>query len=281
MIPPPAAIPFPLLEVTDLRCSLSGTEILKGVSFAMRPGEARALIGPNGAGKSTLARCIAGLATASGGGVRLEGRDLSALSRRELAKIACYLPQASGGLPGFHVLDFVLMGRYAHRGFREAAARDDREAAERAMALAGIAHLAERSVATLSGGEMRLVSIAACLAQEAKLLILDEPASFLDPSRRESLLALLMRLNREEGLSILLVTHDVNVAMLFAHGILAIREGKTLYDGPPDGLRDGAVLQKIFSIPFACVPIGQTSRRLGITPGLAGDAWPREEGTEA
>ena len=129
MISQPVIPSSPLVEAADVRCSLSGTEILKGVSFVMRPGEARVLIGSNGVGKSTLARCVAGLAAVSGGNVRLAGRDLSVLSRRELAKTVCYLPQVPGGLPGFRVLDFILMGRYAHQGFWEDAARDDREAA--------------------------------------------------------------------------------------------------------------------------------------------------------
>ncbi len=258
----------PLLKVGDLSFAVRGKTILSGVSFRMQRGEIRAVIGPNGAGKSTLARCLAGVIAKSGGLVEIAGRCQEALSRRELARKICYLPQFSGTLPAFRVRDYVLMGRYAHSGFWSGLEQGDGERADDAMRLAGVAHLADRFLPTLSGGERQLAAIAAGLAQEADLLILDEPATFLDPGRQERLVELILRLNRERGVSLLVVTHDINMAMLFTCRTLALREGRVAFDRPSGELSEPGTLAGIYGVDFDFLDIGN-GRRIALSAGMA------------
>lgn len=261
--------PAPLLRVADLSYAAGGKTILAGVSFAMAEGEVRAVIGPNGAGKSTLCRLVAGLAEKDGGRVELAGRDADAMSRRETALAACLIPQIQGDLPAFAVRDCVMMGRYPHADFWRGPGPADAEAVDAALNLAGVAHLAERLLPTLSGGERQLVSIASGLAQESRLLVLDEPSSFLDPARRDALFRLIRRLNRERGLSFLVVTHDVNMAMFLADRVLALRDGRTVFEGPAGELARPGLLRDIYGVDFALLPPGPDGRRLALSPLLA------------
>ncbi|MDR1521206.1 MAG: ABC transporter ATP-binding protein [Planctomycetota bacterium] len=243
-----------LLRAVDLSFSAGGKSIISGVSFAMRPGEFRAVIGRNGAGKSTLARRLAGLAP-GGGEVRIRGRAADSLSRRELAREICYLPQIQERTPAFSVRDYVMLGRYPHTGFWRGPGRGDRDIVQAALEMTGLAGLADRPLPTLSGGERQLAAIAGGLAQEAVLLILDEPAAFLDPFNQSLLLACLGRLNRVKGVSLLVITHDVNLALLFAQRALALKSGRVVFDGPPGDLT-AARLHGIFDIPFASFKVG-------------------------
>lgn len=268
--PAAASAAAPLLLAENVSFAARGGEILSGVSFAMRRGEIRAVIGPNGAGKSTLLRCLAGVAARSGGAVRIDGQNLDTLPRRELARKICYLPQFTGRLPAFRVRDYVLMGRYAHSGFWRGMNPGDGERADQALRLAGIEELAERLLPTLSGGERQLAAIAAALAQEAELLILDEPAAFLDPGRQARLLELIRRLNREQGLSLLIVTHDVNAAMLTTTQTLALRNGRVVFDGPSRELAAAEQLERIYGTAFSLLETGGAGR-LAFPAGLLRD----------
>lgn len=268
--PPSPNASAPLLLAEDVSFAARGKAILSGVSFAMRRGEIRAVIGPNGAGKSTLLRCLAGVAAKTGGAVFIGGENLDVLPRRELARRICYLPQFTGRLPSFRVRDYVLMGRYAHSGFWSGMDPGDGGRADQALALVGIEGLAQRLLPTLSGGERQLAAIAAALAQEAELLILDEPAAFLDPGRQARLLELVRRLNRERGISLLLVTHDVNAAMLVSDRTLALRDGRAVFDGPSGELATAGLLEKIYGTAFSLLETGG-SRRLAFPAGMLCD----------
>lgn len=254
----------PLL-VDGLSYAVSGKTILSGVDFAMERGEVRAVVGPNGAGKSTLVRCISGMARKTGGAVSLFGRDQATLSRREMAGRVCYMPQIQGDPPAFTVRDFVVMGRYAHSGFWRGPGLRDGDRADAAMELAGVARFADRPLPTLSGGERQMVAIAAGLAQEAKLLVLDEPATFLDPFHRDMLLDVIRKVNREQGVSLLIVTHDVNMAMRFTHRTLALREGRVAYDGQSAGLGREGVLREIYGIEFDLLSMGRPGAFLAVS----------------
>ncbi len=247
-----------LLDVRDLSCAAGGVSILSGVSLSLMRGEILSIIGPNGAGKSTLARCIAGIAKPRGGGVFLEGRPVAAIPPRERARLVCAVPQTQGDAPPFTVRDFVAMGRYAYRSFRGAARRDDDRRVDEALALVGAGDFADRRLPALSGGERQLAAIAAGLAQEAKLLVLDEPATYLDPARRDAFLHLILRINRERGISLCIVTHDVNMAMRFTHRVVALREGRVVHAGAGAGLADRAVLEAIYGAGFSLLPLPGT-----------------------
>lgn len=255
----------PLLEVEDLSFAVRDKTILSGIRFRMDEGEIRAIIGPNGAGKSTLVRCIAGVAKKSGGSVAFSGVGQDQVSRKELARRVCYMPQIQGSLPPFTVRDFVGMGRYAHGGFWRDMRRGDAEAVDAAMELAGVSELADRLLPTLSGGERQMTAIAAGLAQEARLLVLDEPGTFLDPAHQDMLLELIIRLNREQGISLLIVTHDVNMAIHFTHATLALQKGKTAFDGASADLVHDDVLADIYGTDFAFLPLGGTGGSLAVS----------------
>lgn len=245
----------PLLEVAGLSVAIGGKPILNDITFTLHAGEVRAVIGPNGAGKSTCVRCLAGVAAGWSGRIRLNGRDVSSLPRRELARLVCYLPQIQTIPPAFRVWDYVSMGRYAHLSLWGGLKKEDARAVDAALADTGMDHLRDRLLPTLSGGERQMAAIAAGLAQEARLLVLDEPATFLDPLRHDALLSLVGRINRERGVSVLMVTHDINAAMLRTHRTLALRQGRAIYDGPSAGLAQASVLRGIYGMDFVYAPL--------------------------
>ena len=239
------------LDVESLSLSVGGTRILNNVSARVLAGETWSILGANGAGKSTLLKCLMRIHTGWSGQVNLFGRSLRSFSQRQLARRVAYVPQASGvaRFP-YTVREFVRMGRYAYAGLFGSAHPDDGDAIARAMAHTGAEGLAERTVDTLSGGERQKVFIAAALAQEADILLLDEPAAFLDYRHQAEVYGVLRAVNRESGLTILTVTHDVNAALLTGGHALALRDGEVAYHGPSDCLADEGRLAHIFGTTF-------------------------------
>jgi ABC-type cobalamin/Fe3+-siderophores transport systems, ATPase components len=253
-----------LLEVNGISCSIQGKTIISDISFHMKRGEIRAVIGPNGAGKSTLVRCIAGILKTGGGTIVVDGKERRSISRKEFAQCICYMPQMQGDMPPFTVRDFVAMGRYAHDSFWRRGTRGEKDRINDAMALAGVTGFADRRMPTLSGGERQMAAIAAGLAQEARLLILDEPATFLDPARQDNLLRIMQRLNRERAISILVVTHDVNMAVHFTHRILAMKKGAVVFDGESRDAADANILETVYDSPFSLLPLPENSGSLAV-----------------
>lgn len=249
-MPPRPSASIPLLKTSALTYRIGNKAIVDAVSFAMEQGETRAIIGPNGAGKSTCVRCLCGILGGWEGRVTLEGRDIAELGRRELAGLICYLPQSRGTPPAFTVWDFVSMGRYVHTGLLGGLKPEDAERINDALNATGMDRLRHRMLPTLSGGELQMAAIAAGLAQGARLLVLDEPATFLDPVRQEMLLRLLRRLNRERGVALLMITHDVNAAIRFTDHTLALRDGKVAYDGLSCDLAAQDALYGIYGMDF-------------------------------
>jgi iron complex transport system ATP-binding protein len=184
----------------------AGRDLVQGVSLDVEPAGFVALVGPNGAGKTTLLRAALGLVPLASGHIRVNGRELSLLDARSRAAELAWLPQQSPAVEPLPAVEAVLAARYR---FRESPAHA-RRAAEAALARVGLSELAQAPVTRLSGGERQRVSIAALLVQEARFLLLDEPANHLDPAQQAETYALLGRL-RAEGAGILCVTHDVNL----------------------------------------------------------------------
>lgn len=222
----------PLLRVRDIGWNAGETRILDRVSFDAAPGEFIALMGRNGAGKSTLLDLIAGLRQPSAGAMVIDGRPLDEWSSDALglARVRSHLPQAIRTDLPCSAEQLVLMGRYPHadRWFESAA---DREAVERAMTRCGCLEFRRRRVATLSGGERQRVLLAACLAQQARLVLLDEPATFLDVDQQLHCFTLL-REEADAGAACLAVTHDINLALTFCTRIIVLAERTLAYDVP-------------------------------------------------
>ncbi len=202
-----------MLQAADVTFAYGpGKAGLHGVSVAVPRGSLVGIIGPNGSGKTTLLKLLGGMLTPASGRITLDGRDLSSLARRELAKEIAVVPQETRLSFEYSVLEVVLMGRYPHLGAFELEGRDDLRIAREAMAATGTLALEERSFPTLSGGEKQRVIIAGALAQSAQLMLLDEPTAALDPGYQIEIAALLGRLNADRGVTMAVATHDLNFA---------------------------------------------------------------------
>jgi iron complex transport system ATP-binding protein len=221
-----------LLELREVAFGYPRHPVGRDVSLSLRPGEVVALLGPNGSGKTTLFRTILGWLRPSAGAVELSGRPLGGWSRRERARLMGYVPQAHGALFAFTVLDVVLMGRTSHLPVFGVPTRRDREEALRALDSLGAAALAPRVYVELSGGERQLVLVARALAQEPRLLVMDEPTSNLDFGNQIRLLDQVATLG-SRGIAVLMSTHHPDHARRVASRVVLLKGGQVAGDGPP------------------------------------------------
>ncbi len=274
--PPEIGASPPLLEARGLAWQAGGRTILGPVDLAVERGESLVVVGPNGAGKTTLLRLLTGLLAPSAGERRLGGRPFSAHSRKGLARQIAYVPQLRPVRVPLSVEEVVLLGRYPHLGaFQVAPSRRDFEAVAEALEVVRIESLRGRPVDELSGGERQAVYIAAALAQEAEILVLDEPTTHLDPRHQREIAALVPRLRREAGRTVVTATHDLNLASLIASRVLALRDGCILAAGSPSELMEPETLAALFDAPFEVVRAGErpvTLLRLDGADGKGGDA---------
>ncbi len=251
-----------LLEARGLTASYGATPALDGLDAAIGCGEVVALLGENGSGKSTFLRVIARIVPASGGELLLEGRSLAGLSRRATARRIAYLPQSTELAFPIRCLDLVLQGRAPHaRGF-SADSADDRDRALAAMRSCDVEALAERDASALSGGEKRRVFLARALAQEAEIWLLDEPTSGLDPRHRLEFLELATRVHAERRTTVLLVTHEIDLAGEIADRIVLLRAGRALATGPPGETLTPERLREAFEVESRIVTDDQGRRRI-------------------
>ncbi len=241
------------IRVRNLQCRLGGRAVLTDISLDIAAGEFVSIIGPNGAGKSTLVKCLNGVLREWGGDVELEGLDVRSGAPREIARRAAYVPQIHSTSMAFPVAEFLMMSRYARRGPFSAPGRTDFEAVDRALELTHTSDLRERSLNTLSGGESQKIYIAAALAQETPILLLDEPITFLDPRYQHEVNLLLKRLNREQGLTVVSVSHDINSAVLSSHRILGLKAGRNVFLDRVEALMQPGQLTAIFDTDFLFV----------------------------
>jgi iron complex transport system ATP-binding protein len=230
-----------ILGVENLGLSLGGREILKSLNFSLEQGEFLCVIGPNGAGKSSLLKCLCGIYGDYRGRIELQGEELRRLDSRESARQVSYVPQFLEGEVPFSVEEFIYLSRYPWSG----GVFEKSQACERAQEICAVNPLAKQSMNSLSGGERQRVLVAAALAQESPILLLDEVTASLDPKHHHSICALLEKINREQDKTVIWVTHDLNSAVQSAHRVLALKEGEVYFDGPAakaltklDGLYD-------------------------------------------
>ena len=229
-----------------------GREILAGVNLTLGRGEILTLAGPNGAGKTTLLRLASRVATPSAGRVRVAGRDVSELSRRELARELAVVPQDVSLAFPFSAGEVVLMGRAPHLGLLGFETADDVGRAREAMERVGVAHLADRSVLELSGGERQLLLLARALAQDARVLLLDEPTSHLDLRHRVTVLEQ-VRDFVAGGRSALVVSHDLGLAARSADRLALLAGGRLAGLGTPDQVLRPEILRAVFGVEASIV----------------------------
>ena len=235
-----------IYRLSQVGMRYGAAEVLRQVSAEFTRPEFVAVLGPNGAGKSTLLGILAGLKVGSG---RCEygGREVSAWPRRDLAREVSFLPQNVQINFPFSAEEIVLMGRTPHgHGWVESPA--DLAAAQRAMELTDSAGYRSRDFVSLSGGERQRVILAAALAQTPRALLLDEPSAFLDLSHQVALYRLLARLPREEGMLVIAVTHDLNLAAAHADRLLVLDRGRLVADGAPAAVLTEACLRDVFRV---------------------------------
>jgi iron complex transport system ATP-binding protein len=227
-----ATVDTPLLDAKGVEVEIGGTEILTGADLTLGQGELVAVVGPNGAGKSTLVRAVAGLQRVSGGTVCWGGRSLSGIRGREFSKLRAFVPQRMPVPAGVTVEEAVTIGRSSHLKMLGRMTRADRDAVSAAIERAGVSRFADRSLTTLSGGELQRVQIAIGLAQDAPVLIADEPTSQLDLGATIGVASLLRGLVAD-GLTVLLVVHDLALALAVADTVVIVSAGKTVATGTP------------------------------------------------
>jgi len=241
------------LEISELSVTLGDHRVLRDVSLSVPRGARVSVVGPNGAGKTTLLKSVMRIVEAQATSVHVCGRRLGHYTQRELAKVISYVPQSDGRLLPFTAGEFVRMGRYPHLSPFSALTAEDEDVVRRAMEQTGTTRYAMRSLATLSGGERQSVFIAAALAQGARLLLLDEPATFLDPRHQDEIYHLLARVNVESSVTILSVTHDVNAAALHSDRVVALKDGTVVFAGKPRELMTAETLSQIYDTRFTFV----------------------------
>jgi ABC-type cobalamin/Fe3+-siderophores transport system ATPase subunit len=236
------------------RYPAANADALAGVSLAARAGEVHAVLGPNGSGKTTLLRVALGVLPPRSGTSDLLGRPATAWSRRELARVVGVVTQREDNLFPQRVRETVLLGRYAHLSLWGAERPEDAAAVTRALERCDVLPLADRWLWTLSGGEYQRVRLARALAQEPRLLVLDEPTASLDVRHEMELFELVRALADADGLAVVLITHQVNLAARYADRVLLLAEGRPAGDGPPAAVLTRDTVERVFAWPVSIAP---------------------------
>ena len=235
-----------MLAFDRLRAGYSGIEKLHDLSFELSEGKLTAIIGPNGCGKSTLLKCAAKLMEPMGGAILLDGNPLSEYDERERARRVSYMPQ-SRLVPDTSVRHLVSHGRYPYMGWGRGLNREDREIIDEALRRTGLASYAQRGVRELSGGERQRAYLAMMLAQQAKLMLLDEPTTYLDLSNQFALMKLLRGLCAE-GRGVAVVMHDLALALESADEVLLMRDGALAAAGSPEAVYKSGAIEAVFNV---------------------------------
>lgn len=235
-----------LLKLLDVSCSYASWPVLKDINFAVGQGEILGIVGPNGSGKSTLLRAMSRVLPPRQGTVILQDKDLYKIEARQVAGQLAFVAQENENEFPFTVEDTVMMGRIPHlKRFQREGPRDH-EAVIKALQLTDACHLSGRLITELSGGEKQRVVIARALAQEPRVLFLDEPTSFLDINYQIEIMELLHKLRREQGLTVVLAVHDLNLASHYCDSILVLKEGAVYAAGHPARVLSADLIQEVY-----------------------------------
>jgi len=251
-----------VIDTIDLIFEVAGKRILDKVSFSLSAGQRLFIVGPNGAGKTTLLRCLCRINDDYAGAIKIKNRDLKEYSQKKLAAALTYVPQSLPADIQFTVRQFVLMARYPHLSPFSVISPQDEKIVKDAMEMTQTSGFSDRVMATLSGGERQQVSIAAALAQQAEIFLLDEPATYLDYKHQFDIHLLLMKINKTFNTTLVCVTHDLNSAVLCADTIIALRDGRIVFAGRPDEIMNEKILEEIYSKKFTFICHPATGQKL-------------------
>jgi iron complex transport system ATP-binding protein len=235
-----------ILEAKDLAAGYENGFVIRGISLAVGPGEFVAILGQNGSGKSTLIKAVQNLLANVRGTVRCGGEDVFCMSPRRIAALIAYVPQLAEPVFDYAVEEIVLMGRFARQGRLARTSEADEAAAAEAMRATGVAALRAKRIGQLSGGERQRAFIARALAQDAPLLLLDEPSLHLDISYQAEIYGLLKALQTERGKAVIVAEHNINLAAAHAGRLIFLKDGAVAVEGTPEATVTAATIRQIF-----------------------------------
>lgn len=242
------------LAASDLSLTYGGRMIVDQLSLRIPPHRITVVVGANACGKSTLLRGLGRLLKPRIGAVLLDGQDIHTLPTKEVAMRLGLLPQTPTAPDGITVRDLVGRGRFPHQRWYRQWSPEDADAVARALEVTATAALADRAVDQLSGGQRQRVWIAMTLAQGTPLLLLDEPTTYLDLAHQVEVLDLLADLNLDEGRTVVLVLHDLNLACRYAHHLVAMADGRIVAEGPPSEVVTAELVQHVFGLACEVIP---------------------------
>jgi len=254
-----------ILSIENVSLEFRDKLILSDVSFSVAAGEFFVIIGPNGAGKTSLLKVISGLHKAQQGSVVIKGKNISKYGRRSLSQIMAIVPQQiEVGFP-FSVTDAVVMGRSPHLGILGLEDKNDYRIAEEAMRFTEVSHLADRKLFQLSGGELQRVIIARAICQQPEVILLDEPTTALDPAHQLKIMDLMEKFRMEQGITVVMVSHDLNLASMYGDRLLLLKEGKVVRTGDPKSVLNKELLEQSYGCRMQVdeSPLGGVAR---VTP---------------
>ncbi len=250
------------VSIQSLSYAYGNERVLSEISLQVDKGSFFTIIGPNGSGKSTLMKILAGILKYKKGKISVSGKNLKKYSGRELARHVAYVPQTTHAEFPFTVEEFVLLGRSPHQGLLGINSEDDYLIANRAMKFTGINALSEKKINLISGGERQMVFIAKAICQQPEIMFLDEPASSLDLAHQIKLMDLLERLKNETSTTIIMVSHDINIAVMYSDSMALMKNGNIIKQGEPETIITPSILNDIFKCSFLVDtnPIGKCPR---------------------
>lgn len=247
------------------RTGVEAVKALREVSVSVDRGSFTGLIGPNGCGKTTLLKLLAGVLSPDSGTVSLDGRPLASMSRRHVARRLAVVPQETHPAFEYSVLEMALMGRHPHLGAFQLEGPADIAIAHESLTATGTSHLAERSYMSLSGGEKQRVVIASALTQAPEVLLLDEPTASLDLGYQLEVGLLLRRLNRERSATMVMATHDLNLAASLCDTLVLMRNGRVLASGNTSEVLTSAMVRQLYDVE-ADVRVHERAGHLTVVP---------------
>jgi iron complex transport system ATP-binding protein len=256
------------ITAEDLVLAYGDRIVADRLTTAIPAGKVTTIIGPNGCGKSTFLRAIARLLKPKAGRVLLDGKAITSMRTRELAKVLGLLPQSPTAPEGLSVADLVAKGRHPHQSWLRQWSSDDETEVDAALRLTGMHELADRAVDELSGGQRQRAWISMALAQETDVLLLDEPTTYLDLAHQVEVLDLVDKLHVDLGRTIVMVLHDLNLAVRYSDHLIVMCEGRIVASGPPEELITAELLRDVFGLESQVLVDPVSSRPMIVPVGV-------------
>ena len=250
----------PLIELKNLTAGYGSNTVLKDLDLKIEEGDFLGIIGPNGSGKSTLLHCLSGIHEPESGTLQLSGNNYRSIHRKELARIIAVVEAEEAMMFQYSVGELVEMGRFPYLKRFQALSENDQRAIQEALKTLELFDLQDRAINELSSGERQRVFFARALAQETKILLLDEPTAHLDLQHQVDSFRLMSRLNRECGQTIVCISHDINLAAEFCSRLLVLQDGQVAGDGPPREVLSDTLIQRVFGSSFLLSKHPQSGR---------------------